>query len=198
MARRRRSGSDPIRTVARISVLASAVRQDILDSVDAIGPCSVAELALVLGRGPHGLYHHIRRLERARLIKLARLRGGDGRPRVELSVARRQWIEYRPADEANRAAVLRVILAMVRSAHRQFGRAFRPGVAVVSGPRRNLWAARARGVLSAKDLVRVNALLRALLVLFEDSRRAPEAGALHELTFVLSPVVARCRGVKRR
>lgn len=191
MAGRRRGGIDRIRTVRRIVVLASAVRQDILDSVDAIGPCSVAELARVLGRGPHGLYHHIKRLEQARLIKLRRTRGADGRSRVELEIDRIQRIEYRPGDKENRAAVLRVVLAMVRSAHRYFSRAFHPGVARVSGPGRNLWAGRARGVLSAKDRIRIHTLLRSLLDLFEDSRRSAEGGELHEITFVLSPVVKR-------
>src|SRR5258705_200032 len=88
MAGGRRSGVHRIRTVRRIALLASAVRQDILDSVDAIGPCSVAELARVLGRSPHGLYHHLKRLERARLIKLRRTRGADGRSRVALEGAR--------------------------------------------------------------------------------------------------------------
>src|SRR4029079_19744126 len=90
--------SYPIKTVRRIGVLASAVRQDILDSVDAIGPCSVAELAQVLGRSPHGLYHHIKRLERARLVRLRRARGADGRPRVLLEVDRIQRLAYRPGD----------------------------------------------------------------------------------------------------
>jgi DNA-binding transcriptional ArsR family regulator len=195
MDRRR---DDPIRTVARIALLASPVRQDILDSVDAMGPCSVAELAQVLGRSPHGLYHHVRRLERARLIRLSRTRGADGRTRVELAVDRRQWIEYRPGDEGNRTAVLGVVRGMVRSAHRHFGRAFRPGVAVVTGPRRNLWAARGRGVLSAKDLERVNRLLRALLARLRGSPPSPRRGTMHEITFVLSPVVGRGEAARPR
>jgi DNA-binding transcriptional ArsR family regulator len=198
MARRLRGADDPIRTVARIALLASAVRQDILDSVDAIGPCSVAELAQVLGRGPHGLYHHIRRLEKARLIRLERTRGADGRARVELAVDRRQWLEYRPGDERNRKAVLRVVLGMMRSAQRHFGRAFRPGLAVVAGPRRNLWAARARGVLSAHDLETVNTLLRTLLARFGGPRRSVRPGRMHEITFVLSPVAGRRGAVPSR
>jgi len=196
MPRRRRS--DPIKTVRRIGVLASAVRQDILDSVDAIGPCSVAELARVLGRGPHGLYHHIKRLEQARLLTLRRTRGADGRARVELVVDRAQWIEYRPQDSDNRAAVLRVVLAMVRSAYRHFGRAFHPGVARVSGRGRNLWAARARGVLSARERMRVTALLRKLMAVFADSRRTVGGGEMHEITFVLSPVVERTASGTRK
>jgi DNA-binding transcriptional ArsR family regulator len=201
MAAPRRSGIDRIRTVGRIAVLASAVRQDILDSVAAIGPCSVAELARVLGRSPHGLYHHITRLEQVRLIKLRRTRGAGGRSRVELEVDRIQRLEYRPGDKESRTAVLRVVLAMVRSAYRYFSRAFRPGVARVSGPGRNLWAARARGVLSAKDRIRVHTLLRTLIALFEASRRSAEGGEMHEITFVLSPVVKRSpspRGKRRR
>jgi len=193
MARRRRDVAR-IRTVRRIALLASAIRQDILDSVDAIGPCSVAELAQVLGRSPHGLYHHIKRLERARLVKLRRTRGADGRPRVQLEVDRIQRLQYRPGDRESRAAVLRVVRAMVRSAYRNFSRAFHPGLARVSGPGRNLWAGRARGVFSAKDRIRVHRLLQALLAVCEDSRRSLKEGEMHEITFVLSPVVNTTTG----
>jgi|HubBroStandDraft_1064217.scaffolds.fasta_scaffold01691_8 hypothetical protein len=143
-----------------------------------------------------GLYYHIRNLSRAGLLKVSDGKGSRGRSEARLEVGRYQWIKYQPKSAANRKAVVRVAGAMVRNAHRQFGRAFRPDTAVVSGPRRNLWAARARAFLSAADLERANVLLKELLDLFEPSNDAPGSGALHEITFVIAPVPVSRKGAK--
>jgi hypothetical protein len=135
-----------------------------------------------------GLYYHIRSLSRAGLLKLTSAKGKRGRGEARLEVGRYQWIKYRPKSGANRRAVVRVAGCMLRNAHRQFERAFRPDTAVASGPRRNLWAARSRGFLSPRDLERANVLLKELLDLFEPSNGSPDKGALHEITFVIAPV----------
>jgi hypothetical protein len=134
-----------------------------------------------------GPYYHIRCLSRAGLLKVTNAQSKRGRDEARLEVGRYQWIKYQPESAANRKAVVRVAGAMLRNAHRQFGRAFRPDIAVASGLRRNLWAARARGVVSPDDLERANVLLKELLELFEPGRHPPDSGALHEITFVLAP-----------
>jgi hypothetical protein len=72
--------------------------------------------------------------------------------KARLEVGRYAWIKYQPSSAANRTAVVRIAGYMVRNAHRQFGRAFRSDTAVVSSPRRNLWAAHAHAILSPSDL----------------------------------------------
>jgi hypothetical protein len=89
---------------------------------------------------------------------------------------------------------------MVRSAERNFRRGFQPGIAVVSGPKRNLWAARSRGALTPEELTEVNALLDRLNTLMQAGRRdnVDDAGpgrSLYELTFILAPTT---RQAKRR
>src|SRR5688572_15611419 len=112
----------------QIRALASPIRQDILDTVMAIGPCSVADVARALGRRADGLYYHIRRLIGVRLLV------GMGEGELQLDVPRKSmYLVYDPSDRRNRAAVLRVISALLRSAGRTFRKGFRPGVAVVSG-----------------------------------------------------------------
>src|SRR4051812_4900876 len=182
----------PIADARQIRALASPIRQDILDAVTAIGPCSVAQLAVALGKPADGLYYHIRRLlDVALLMEVA----GDGNARADLrldAAHKSFYLEYKPENRANRAAVLRVIASMMRSAERTFRRGFRPGVAVVKGPRRNLWAGRSRGSLSAGELAEVNVLLDRLITVMRSGRRDREDmsakdRALYELTFVLAP-----------
>lgn len=57
-----------IRELKQIRALASALRQDIVDGVEAIGPCAISELAVLLRRPPHALYYHVRRLVRLGLL----------------------------------------------------------------------------------------------------------------------------------
>jgi DNA-binding transcriptional ArsR family regulator len=173
----------------QIRVLASPIRQEILDTVDALGRCTIAQVGAALGRPPDGLYYHVRALQRARLLTVSEaVRRKDGRSEARLEIRTRQTIEYRLGEGNHRDAVLDLVAAMLRNAERQFGRAYRPGAAVVSGPRRNLWAARARGFVTAKSLARVNTLLRELLGLFhQDAAPSTNRANLHEITFILAP-----------
>src|SRR5687768_15775277 len=126
----------PVVEPRQIRALVSPARQDILDAVTAIGPCSVSELASALGRPADGLYYHIKALMRARLLT-----GVEGEAKgLQLDVVNRGFhLKYQPGSVANRTAVLRAVGAMVRSSERTFRHAYRPGTAVVSGARRNLW-----------------------------------------------------------
>ena len=182
----------PIADVRQIRALASPIRQDILDALTAIGPCSVAELAVALGRPADGLYYHIKHLLDVRLL-MEVPSNGSGRGELRLDVAHKSlYLQYKPASRTNKAAVLRVIGALMRSAERTFRRGFRPGVAVVEGPRRNLWAGRTRGFLSERELAEVNVLLDRLITLMRSGRRDRDNGgskdrSLYEVTFVLAP-----------
>jgi len=180
----------------QIRALASPMRQDIMDAVKATGPCSVAELAKALGKPADGLYYHIKRLLDVGL--LAEVQGsGAGRAELRLDVGHPDfYLEYRPSNRGNKAAILRVIGAMVRSAERMFRRAFHPDIAVVKGPRRNLWAARSRGSLSPAELEELNDLLLRVNALMRSGRRDNQGHGSanrmpYELTYVLAPVVTR-------
>jgi DNA-binding transcriptional ArsR family regulator len=179
----------PVVEARQIRALVSPARRDILDAVTAIGPCSVSELAAALGRPADGLYYHIRPLMRARLLTGT---GGEGNG-LQLDVVNRGFhLKYQPGSVANRRAVLRAVGAMVRSSERTFRRAYRPGTAVVSGARRNLWAGRARGALSQKELGEVHALIKRIVAILRSGRHDRGAGsrrnrAFYEITFVLAP-----------
>jgi DNA-binding transcriptional ArsR family regulator len=174
----------------QIETLSSPIRQDIVDTVDALGSCSVTELAKVLGRPADGLYYHVKALQRAHLLEVSvAIRGG--RRETRLSLEGRQFIRYKPAQATNRAAVLRVVSAMLRNARRHFARGLRAEGAVVGGARRNLWAARTRGGLSRNGLREVNRLLHALLRAFERPKATGSRRDLYEVTFVLAPAHMR-------
>ena len=76
----------------QIRALISPVRQDIVDTVEAAGPCSVADLACLLGMPADGLYYHIRCLTRAGLLKAVNSKSQHGRSAVRLETATSQWV----------------------------------------------------------------------------------------------------------
>jgi hypothetical protein len=91
-----------------------------------------------------------------------------------------------------RRAVIALGRTRLRSAGRAFARACQAEGAVVEGPDRNLWASSRTGWLSERELKEVNVLLRRLVDMLgrgEGSRSANRA--LHELTFVLTPVALK-------
>jgi predicted transcriptional regulator len=95
MPRKTSRRAQEISTPRQIRVLASPVRQDIVETVDAAGPCSVAELARLLGMPADGLYYHIRRLSSADLLKAVNAKSKRGRGEARLEVGSYQWIKYR-------------------------------------------------------------------------------------------------------
>ncbi len=173
----------------QIAALAAPVRQAVVDAISASGPCSVAEVATQLGRPANGLYHHVRALVAAGLLVERDTPAAQaGRPATRYDVPRRPLrIRYTPEDAATRRPMRKVVGAMTRLAAREFTAGYRVGVRV-SGPRRELWAARAEAWLTDKDLERANAMMARLVQLFANARRPPSRGArLRSLVLVLAP-----------
>ena len=175
-----------------IRALASPVRQDVVDGLEAAGPCTVAELAELLGRPADGLYYHLRILERAGILVQSRGPGEDGRKQARYDVAGRPTrLRYEPADRKNVAAVVEVAGGMLRSALRGFRRAFTAGPVVVEGARRNLWASRQTARLSPEELEEVNRLLGRVSDIFSAARGGSPDTPVQEITFVLAPRTPR-------
>lgn len=176
----------------QLAAVGSPIRQEILDVLSGLSPSSVAAISAALGRPADALYYHLRVLVRVGLV----LPAGRGRSdTLYRTVAPELRLAYDPASPPNAARVQKAVASMLRLATRDFRRSFVPGVAV-SGLRRELWAARSTGWLSAPDLLRVNALLREITRIFHESRRGPRK-RLAALTFVLVPLDARPRRTRK-
>src|SRR5689334_1813461 len=125
-----------IRRREQIAALASPVRQEIVDMVQASGPLSVAELAGLLGRPADGLYYHVKALAKVGLLveRAGRgVRNGRGRTEAVFAVPGRLRLAYRPKDPENVAGIKRAAAAMLRVTGRTFAEAFDAGLAVGAG-----------------------------------------------------------------
>jgi len=169
-----------------IRVLASPVRQEIVDTLSVSGACTVATLAHELGVPADSLYYHVRKLAAAGLIvedtswQEVRYRLPSG------PVAFR----YTLSDPENVEAVGDAIASMLRMTTRDFRSALQDETAVVEGEGRTLWASRVRAWLSEGDVVEINALLHQLAEICSQPRRE-DTTQLCALTWVLAPLQSK-------
>lgn len=170
-----------------IALLASPTRQELLDTLDALGgEAAVADLAVQLGRPVAGLYYHLELLARAGLVEELAGAGGGRRYRVPPALR----LRYRPGNTANARAVAQFAAGMLRVARRDFDAAIRDPHVAGEGPRRTLWAARVKGWVGGAELVEINQLI-ARLGMLVSPERTPGRDRLVALTWVLAPVRVR-------
>jgi len=173
----------------QLAALASPGREDIIDAVDAIGPCSVAQLARFIGRSRHGLYYHVQALARSGLLLEARTARAATRVATRYDVPGHPVVvRYDLSSPAARRAVMAIGRTRLRSAARGFVRACRPRAAVLAGPQRELWVARRKGWLTRVQVREANRLLlRLLRLLRHEGDAARSATRCFEFTFALAP-----------
>lgn len=178
-----------VRDAAQIALLASPVRQDIVDTLESLGgEADVSAVAAELGRPADGLYYHFELLAEAGLLRRVdgtaarRYRSGRGRG-AKLRLA------YR-ADAGSSTAVARVVDKLLLSAKRDFNAALAEPDTVVEGARRELWAGRSKGWVDGRGLSEINRLLNRLQQLLQGPRRAG-CDQLVGLSFVLAPLPAK-------
>ena len=177
-------------------VLASPVRQELIDALSRTGPSSLAELGAVLGRPADGLYYHVRLLQRAGLVYSAGSRMRNGR-REDLfrSGAGQYRLEYGDASPRRAFAFNAIIASMMRLGIRDYRRALAGGNCRLSGSSRDLWALRTVGRLERRDVSLVNRRIRALT---RSMKRNAPSGRLYAITVLLTPLDHRATVNGRR
>jgi DNA-binding transcriptional ArsR family regulator len=176
----------------RIRVLASPVRHEIVDTLSALGgTATVAHLAEHLGRHADGLYYHLRLLKKAGLVDEISS-GGERAFRLAGSGRAPLRLAYRVDGGGNSHALEAYARGLLKVAQRDFTQALAIPDVVASGPRRQLWAARNKGWMSAADLAEVNSLLERLCTL-TSQKRGEKRDVMVSLAFVLAPLIHRPR-----
>jgi predicted transcriptional regulator len=188
-----------ITSVAQLLTVASPGREDLVDAVGVLGPCTITELARFVGRSRNALYYHVKVLRDCGLLVESRRSGQGKKATAYYDVPGRPMIvRFNLSTERTRQAVVALARIRMRSAARGFVRACRPDLATVEGPNRNLWVTRWKGWLSNRELEEANTHLARLIELLRH-RAGPVSAKrkLHEFTFVLAPVVLAGHGASK-
>jgi len=189
MAHPRKQPGD-IEDQAALSALISTVRQEIVDTIEAVGgDAAVADIAAQLGRPADGFYYHLRRLVEAGVLREGEDRG-DGRGRRYSTVAqrgKRVHLKYGRGSRSDPGTVAQVVAGMLRTAERDFARALRGGAASGSGELRDLWASRLKGWVNDAELREINRMLVRLAELLQQPRD-PRRNRLVTLAWMLAPI----------
>jgi len=163
-----------IRKPAQLEALESSIRLEILDVVAADGACSVADLALELGRTPESLYFHVKKLLAVGLL------GEDGQREFErgaetLFSAPSRWMALgtKPLTKPRRQALVRISRACARVAQRDLEQNMLGPDWIEVGPERNAHWSKTRGWLTPEELVELNGLIGQVEELMTESRRRP-------------------------
>src|SRR5262249_33797044 len=184
----RRSRNDDRPTIhlpAQVRALVAPARQEIVDVLESAGPCSVAELAALVGRPADALYHHLRQLTRVGLIaEVDRCKHGRRVYTVYDLRIRPLRLSYAPPVRATDVA--RVVTASQRISGREFRRALESRSAQSTGPQRTLWGSRVKGWVSKEQLARINQLLAELNATVRAGHPATGTTPI-SVSFVLSP-----------
>jgi DNA-binding transcriptional ArsR family regulator len=175
----------------QLELLASPVRQDILDHLEAMGPSSVTELSGSIGLPADALYYHVRKLLAVGLLVEQGTRPGGRRDETVFALPSRSIrLRYDPADPEQARSVGKIASAMLRSGDRDFQAGLRSERAVADGRGRNLWPARVKGWLDAGQLREVNELLSRLHDIFHAAGPGDDR-TLCALTWCMAPVAAQ-------
>jgi len=189
MAHNRRSRG-AIEHKAALTALVSTVRQEVVDTIEALGgDATVADIAAHLGRPADGIYYHLRRLLDSGVLR-ASDDPGDGSGRRYSTTARRGkrvQLKYGRDSSADHDTVARLVSGLLRTAERDFGRALRSGAAQGEGAQRDLWASRLKGWIGGADLREINRLLVRLSQLLQQPRD-PRRDQLITLAWILAPI----------
>lgn len=180
-----------VRDPAQVRLLSSPVRQEMVDTLAALGgEAGVADLAEQLGRPADGLYYHLRALVAGGLVEELSGGGAERRFRLAGEGGAPLRLVYDLGAEGNAAELRAFVSGLLQIAGRDFDNALEGGNAIVVGTGRELWASRNKGWLSPADVAEVNALLARLGELTSQPK-AVGRDRLASLAFVLAPLDVR-------
>jgi predicted ArsR family transcriptional regulator len=168
--------------------MAGPLQNQILATLENLGPSSARQVAEQLGMQPESLYYHLRRLRAAGLLADAGQRATRRRPETLFAVPGRELIldpdNQQPAFLEALARVQRSLLSM---ATRLYARALRRGVGIRSGSRRNLCVIQQNARLSTRDLAELNRKLEGVAT-FMAMHDKPDVAPFLSVTISISPL----------
>lgn len=184
----RRTKPFRIRSLRQLEALALPVRTEIVESVSFLGPCSVGELARVLGRKRPVVHFHVDKLVDAKLLVKCGERGvGRRRETLYRTPGSPVFVVYDRDDPRNVELTARYSRNMLSRATKLLERALRSRSICTAGPQRDTYVAQMTTWLSDQELAEVNRLIEELHTRLRPSSET-EGKKLCSFALVLAPL----------
>jgi DNA-binding transcriptional ArsR family regulator len=181
-----RTAATTVLTPAQVRALASPSRLEIVEAFGALERASARELAAHLGRSPGAVYHHVRALEHAGIVREVARRPGPRRPEAVYAPAAGRLAVAAGQRVGDQQAAGLALKAVLRQATRDAGGVFVEGVETLKGRFHGLQLSAA---LAPSDIKRVLALLGELEAVFRKANRArSRAGDIFRWTSLFMPL----------
>lgn len=127
-----------VRSDAEWSAINSSVRVEMLVFMLTVGPCSIRELASLMNRPADGLYHHMRKLVSAGIVRDVDVRSvGTQTETIYQTVAKDITIERNIGRKRTRDRSIRLFRTMMQHALRVVEAAIETQRAVLEGSKQN-------------------------------------------------------------
>ncbi len=182
----RRTPATTVLSPAQVRALASPSRLEIVEAFGALGRASARELAAHLGRSPGAVYHHVRALEHAGIVREVARRPGPRRPEAVYAPTAGRLAVAAGQRVGDQHAAARALKAVLRQATRDVDGVFEQSVESLKGRFHGLQLSAA---LAPADVKRVVALLGELEAVFRDANRVrSRAGDIFRWTSLFMPI----------
>lgn len=158
---------------AQVKALRSAVRQEIVDALQASGPSSVAQLAEITGRAPDSLYYHMRTLHQVGLIRQLEVRPTASRDEVIWDVMANEY-RLRGNKIDSKDGVYEMMEGAIKLALRDLQRAISDDRGVIRGPKQNITGGRHKAWLTREERSRVFELLAEVREIYSNAKPGPD------------------------
>lgn len=177
--------------------IVSGPRAELIEFLLAIGPCSVFELAQHLDVAPDSLYHHVKKLVAAGIVREVGVQNAGRQVERLYDVAAEDFDFHVDIESgANLEPFWDLARTLLRRAERLLQRSFAARAGSVRAGSRDTHVRSSTAWLTREQIDAVNGHLEAVRKIFEQGCRQRE-GSLHSLTVVMNPVV-RTRSARSR
>ncbi len=182
-----------VRTDAEWEAISSPIRVEMLVFLIVAGTCSIRELASLMNRPADGLYHHLRKLVKARIVKEVGVRRvGTQKEALYRAAADDIAVDRNIGSRRTRQRTIRLFRTIMKHALRTIEAALESGDVVLEGARQNLrfnWLA---SWLDAQQLAQVREHQDAINRILQEGLEHREGQLIAVLTYMVP--IQRSRG----
>ncbi|MEM9084040.1 MAG: helix-turn-helix domain-containing protein [Planctomycetota bacterium] len=178
----------------QLEAVSSPARRELIDAVQLLGSCSIAEIAEVLGKPADSLYYHVRVLLKVGLLKQVGIRKGSRRDEALYDLPGRPLrFRFDPKDEMSAKLLIDSAGASLRLTERNLKSAVNSKRGTYSGPQRSVFCTRLRRPLSEAELESVNEHLNAIEEILNRpvDEQAASDGEIYAVTLAMTPIDAQ-------